>query len=309
MTTIDFNSLMNEAGEGFQPVPAGPYTVRVEKTEPTSSSTNKPMIRATLRIVGGPHDGRMLFDQYTISAGSPKALGFFFDNMAALGLPREFFSSNPPLPQVAQALVGRMANVQVGMKVYQGIDRNEVKNYRPAQGGVPVGAGPMPIAPGGMPGVPMPGQMPQAPQVQQQMPMQQAPAPQPMQQMPPQQPQYAPQPQPQQMPPQQQQYTPQPPPAPEYQQPQPQYAPAPEQQYVPPAQMPDQLPLTQYEQELGVQLPQQPQAFPQAPVQQAPAEQPMWQPSPGPDGVQPQQPVPPPAGVMPPMPQVPGRSI
>ena len=67
MTTIDFNQLMTDAGEGFQPVPNGPYNVEVSKSEATTTSEatgRKPMIRVNLRIVDGPHAGRILFDQF-----------------------------------------------------------------------------------------------------------------------------------------------------------------------------------------------------------------------------------------------------
>lgn len=267
MTTIDFNALMEEAGEGFQPIPPGPYTVEVCKAELTTSSTQKPMIRAQLKILGGPHNGRIVFDQYTLSAGNPRALGFYFDTMAALGLNREYFASNPSMEAVAQTLLGRQCNVQVSMKQYQGVDRNEVKNYRPVQGGAPV-------AQASMVGVPqMGGAMPMAPGqgVPQMAPQQQMPQ---MQQMPPQQPQPMPQMQPQ---------------------PQPQQMPQEWPQQV--AQTPEQQP-----QPMPVQQPAQPQA--EAPMWQ-PTAGPDQQPQQAPQ--QYQQPVPqPPAGGAPPMPQVPG---
>jgi hypothetical protein len=126
---------MKEAGEGFQPVPSGPYNVQVSKAEATTSSTSKPMIKVQLRIVGGPHDGRLLFDQYVITAGNPNALSFFFEHMAAFGLDRTYFASNPPLEQVAAALMGRQVAVSVGIKPFKGSDRNEVQAYSPITGG------------------------------------------------------------------------------------------------------------------------------------------------------------------------------
>jgi hypothetical protein len=198
MTSIDFNALMEEAGEGFQPIPPGPYTVEVAKAEAVTSSTQKPMIRAQLRILGGPHNGRIVFDQYTVSAGSPRALGFFFDTMAAFGLDRQYFAANPPMEQVAQILLGRSCNVTVAMKQYQGIDRNEVKNYRPISGGQAPAAAPVQ-------GVPQMGGAAPIAQGIPQVPQQPQPQPQPVPQQPQPQPQPVPQqPQPQPVPPQQQ---------------------------------------------------------------------------------------------------------
>jgi len=170
MTTIDFNALMKNAGEGFQPVPTGPYNAQVAKTEATMSSTGKPMIKVQLQIIGGPHDGRRLFDQFVISADSPNALNFFFEHMASFGLDRSFFASNPTMEVVAATLMGRQILVSVGIKQYKGADRNEVQAYRPitggqiggVTGGVP-GFGPGTAAPQAAPIAPPPVVAPIAP--------------------------------------------------------------------------------------------------------------------------------------------------
>jgi hypothetical protein len=135
MTTIDFQQLMKDAGEGFQPVPTGPYNAEVAKAEAVMSSTNKPMIKVQLRIIGGPNEGRLLFDQFVITAGNPNALSFFFEHMAAFGLDRAWFAQNPPLETVAATLMGRQVMVAVGIKQFKGADRNEVQSYKPITGG------------------------------------------------------------------------------------------------------------------------------------------------------------------------------
>ena len=321
---INFNQLMAEAGEGFSPIPPGPYTVECEKAEATKSSTSKPQIRVTLRVLGGDHNGRKLFDQFTLTAGNPAALGFFFDNMAAFGLDRSFFSQlqmNDPMPYVAQMLLGRQCNIAVGIEPYQGVDRNKVKQYRPIAGG----QAPAPMAQqAGVPGYApapamgaMPVAQPQAPQPQ--FPPQQPPAGFPPQQpyapqvpqppVAPQPPQMQPAPQEQQAPWQQQaaeypqQYAPQP--AQQYQQPQPPEQPQ-YQQPQPPAQI---TPPVQPQQTYAPVPPGQQQAQPEA--------APMWQPSGPPPGYvdpgaqpqpQPAGPPPMPQGV-PPMPGVPGQGI
>lgn len=135
MTTIDFGKLMQDAGEGFQPVPSGPYNVQVVKSTAVTSSTNKPMIKVQLQIMGGPHDGRRLFDQFVITADNPNALSFFFEHMAAFGLDRAWFAQNPSMEVVASTLMNRQAMVSVGVKEFKGSDRNEVQAYRPISGG------------------------------------------------------------------------------------------------------------------------------------------------------------------------------
>ena len=327
---INFQQLMAEAGEGFQPIPAGPYSVECEKAEATrSKSAQAPQVRVTLRILGGAHNGRKLFDQFTIMAGNPVVLGFFFDNMAAFGLDRSFFAQltmADPMPYVAQMLLGRQANVTVVVEPYQGVDRNKVKTYRPIQGGQPAMQGTMP----GMPAmIPQPGQftgaMPVAPQPQftpqgpppgfppQPPYVPQQPQP-PMAPQPPQMPQGVPTPPAPQVPLVQEQ-------APWQQQPAAQYAPPPEQQYQQPQPQPQYAP-----QPIPI-APGEQQAQPQqAPVWQPQPEQqgaPTWQPSGPPPGYvdpnQPQQAPPqpqpqpqyqqPPQAPPPGVPPMPGRSI
>ena len=142
MTTIDFNKLMADAGEGFQPVPPGPYHVEVSKSEATQSSTRKPQLKLQYRILDGAHAGRILFDTETISAENADSLRFFFDHMAALGLDRAYFAANPPMPSVAAALMGRRALVNVGIRNdnTQWSGRNQITgvNSPPMGQGAPV---------------------------------------------------------------------------------------------------------------------------------------------------------------------------
>lgn len=151
MTDINFGQLMEQASAGFEPVPDDTYDVEVIKTEAVTSSTGKPMIKVQHQICGGPHNGRKLFDQFVISADNPNALGFFFEHMLAFGLDKAFFASNPPLSQVAQALMGRRAKAKVGSRTWQGREQNDVQGYTPS-GNPQIGGAPL-----GGPSIPGPG--------------------------------------------------------------------------------------------------------------------------------------------------------
>ena len=143
MTVIDFGALMKEAGDGFGAVPEGPYHIEIAKSEATTSSNNNPMIKVQLRIIGGPHAGRLLFDQHVLAAGSPNSLKIFFEKMAALGLSTEFFLANPPFETVASSLMGKQALVTVSIKTEgQYAGRNEVTKYAPPPMGQMGGAMP-----------------------------------------------------------------------------------------------------------------------------------------------------------------------
>lgn len=156
MSEIDWASLRKTAEDGTRPVPDGTYDVEVETATATTSSTGKPMIKLVLRIVTGPHATRQVFTQITLSADSAFSLAIFFRHMEAFGLGKDFFAGNPPMAQVAEALRGRTVRVDVGSRTFQGVERNEIKDYLPGGVGTP-GFNPLasPVAsvPGVVPGL------------------------------------------------------------------------------------------------------------------------------------------------------------
>jgi hypothetical protein len=146
MADIPWDELMDAAeGSDFAPVPQSDYDVKISATEATTSSTDKPMWKITADIESGPHEGRKLFTQQTLTMDNPNALNIFFRQMAAAGLTSEFFKTKPNNQQIADALLGRRFRAKVIIKEYQGLPRNEIKAWNP-----PAGAG-------GAPGGPPPG--------------------------------------------------------------------------------------------------------------------------------------------------------
>lgn len=169
---IDWASLSKQAAAAFDPVPAGDYNATITECTATTASTGKPMLKAKFRINGGPHDGRIVFNNFTITADNPNAMGFFFRHMKALGLDADFFATSPSMPKVADAMAGRPATITVGIRQYQGQDQNELKTIKPggsgpvgllgagtalpgsSPAGIPTGS---PVASGGIPsGTPVP---------------------------------------------------------------------------------------------------------------------------------------------------------
>jgi len=118
----------------------GDFPVVVTSATASQSSTGKPMIKATLKIESGTFAGRTLFNNFNVTADNPSAMRIFFGQMSVLGLNTAFWNSNPTLEQVAAALVGRRAVVTVGSRQWQGTDREQIENWKPAVGG-PGGGG------------------------------------------------------------------------------------------------------------------------------------------------------------------------
>jgi hypothetical protein len=158
MADIPWDELMDAAGDSdFAPIPQSDYNVKIVETEATTSSTSKPMWKIVAEVIGGPHEGRKLWTQQTLTMDNPNALNMFFRQMAAAGLTAEFFKTKPSNQLIADALLGRTFRAKVIISEYQGSPRNEIKNWSPAAGGMGAPGGPPPPpAAGGAPGGPPP---------------------------------------------------------------------------------------------------------------------------------------------------------
>jgi Protein of unknown function (DUF669) len=158
MADIPWDDLMDAAeGSDYAPIPQSDYDVKIVDTEATKSSTDKPMWKITAEVLNGPHAGRKLFTQQTLTMDSPDALNMFFRQMAAAGLTGEFFKTKPSNERIAEALLGRQFRAKVTIREWQGVPRNNIKQWNPigAGGGAP-GGPPPPPATGAAPGGPPP---------------------------------------------------------------------------------------------------------------------------------------------------------
>lgn len=137
--------------------------VIVEATAQKTSNGDKDMIKWKAKVETGPYAGRPLWGNFTISPESPGAMRILFAHWAALGIDGAYFQANPnaPVAQIAQALIGRKAVATIGVRQWQGSDREEVQGWKPPTiggqatgvvGGLPGLPGGTPV--GGLPGVP-----------------------------------------------------------------------------------------------------------------------------------------------------------
>ena len=150
--TINWGQLMKESGGAAEPLPNGDYDCKVTRAEAAKTSNGKLMFKLTFEVIAGPHTRRKIWGNQTVSPENPTALGIFFSQMKALGLDANFFGAQPSPGQVAGAMEGRFARVNVGQRTWQGQLRNEVKSIKPAvitsdQGfAAPQVAAPAPVA-------------------------------------------------------------------------------------------------------------------------------------------------------------------
>ena len=152
MSSLNWSDLIKDAGEttSYEPLPDGDYELKVIESKAKSTQSGKTMFSITTEVQGGPHAKRRVWDNLTVSPENPKALAIFFSKMEALGLPRDYFNSNPSNAQIEQALVGRSFRGALGKKTYNGNVSNEITKYFRLIAESPAGA-PVPPAPAAAP--------------------------------------------------------------------------------------------------------------------------------------------------------------
>lgn len=131
--TIVWSQLAEQAGDvatSFEALPSGVYTLEVVDSTFKETSTGKKAWNIQTKVLDeGQYKNRRLFDYVVLTTDNAQALGFFFQKMSVMGLPKSYFSSNPSDDQIAQALIGRKFTAKIGIRKYKGEDQNEFKNY------------------------------------------------------------------------------------------------------------------------------------------------------------------------------------
>jgi hypothetical protein len=135
--SINFAQLYENSGGPYEPVPKNEYEVVIDSCEVGKSSTDKLMYKLKYKIVGGPQNGRTVYNNITLTTDKPNALKMFFTQMKAMGLPNEYWASNPSPDTVAAALVGRQCRIIVDHREWNGEMREDVKGIKPSLGGGP----------------------------------------------------------------------------------------------------------------------------------------------------------------------------
>ena len=152
--------LADQAGDtSFTALPEADYDLRIiESKAVNTAKTGKTMFKITTEVTSGPYAKRRIWHNLVVSPENPIALNIFFRQMAAIGIAKEYFATNPSDHNVAAELVGKEFRAQVIIKQYQGDDRNEIKQISRLSRTETSTAGPPPA-----PAAPSPASAPPAP--------------------------------------------------------------------------------------------------------------------------------------------------
>jgi hypothetical protein len=102
----------------------------VKKAKGGKTSNGKMRVEATFAIVGGPQDGKTVWNQFVVSPENGQALGFFFRHMAVLGLAPSWFAGrqldDSTMAAISEAITGARARIKVTIGKVNGADRNNI---------------------------------------------------------------------------------------------------------------------------------------------------------------------------------------
>lgn len=135
MTTVDWKKLRDDATTILE----GDFAIVITDVKVGESQTKKAMLKCVLTVESGPYAGRKVYHNFTISPESQPAMGMFFRALTTLGLGDAFFAQNPSMESIAQALMGKRANVTIEKREWQGQERENIKSWsEPTGTGAPV---------------------------------------------------------------------------------------------------------------------------------------------------------------------------
>lgn len=137
MGSATYGDLLKAADdEGLSVCPPGTYDVKVYKAEAGTTSKGNKMFTLVYEIVAGPNAGRRVKNWMAMTPDYPGLLKKWFREMAAMGLPREYWESEPADGKVCADLTNRMCRIEVGVrKDRDGEDTEDIKKIMPPVGG------------------------------------------------------------------------------------------------------------------------------------------------------------------------------
>jgi hypothetical protein len=137
MAEFTFGNLIESAAEaGYGPdeiLTPGTYEADVVLANAKRSSSGKAGWGVKFKVVGGPHDGAGVWNNFYLSPESPAALSIFFRDLASLGVTSEFLNGLNPendtdCEKIAEAIsdAGRAVKIKVKTGEWNGEAKNEV---------------------------------------------------------------------------------------------------------------------------------------------------------------------------------------
>lgn len=181
MPTKPWSAKIAEAQKApsFKELDEGTYNFVINDAGKVGEYNGVEQISINPSVESGPRTGSRLFHNFNFPDDNPQVLRIVFEQFQALGLGDEYFTSEPSMEQVAQALKGRRFTADV---VHSKSNRDpsktfvNLRNFKPSVSPSTISGPAGPAGPSAGPAGPMGGPGMGAPAPQAQAPQPQAPA-------------------------------------------------------------------------------------------------------------------------------------
>ena len=139
MSTIDWDQVIDDAEEAFQPLPTGQTDFQIVMASAgLTNDKQKDQITFTAKVITGPSVGRTTIANLTFSEDNPKAMHYLLKKLTVLGVSLAYLKEHRPLPaQIAEMIIGEAFTADVTHRIWQGQPRDNIDNYEEYTGTIP----------------------------------------------------------------------------------------------------------------------------------------------------------------------------
>lgn len=143
MPVTNWSQMLNEAStvesKGvFKPLKPGVYPFVIKEAPVVGKTgTGKDKITINPAVESGEQAGQRVFHDFIIPTDNATSMRIFFDQMTAIGIPEDFFRSEPTNELIAQQLHGKRFVAEASHREYNQKTYVDLKKFMPAAGPAP----------------------------------------------------------------------------------------------------------------------------------------------------------------------------
>jgi hypothetical protein len=167
---IDWNKELDKVDEATRPIAEGEHTFKIIDATATVSSTGNRMIRTTVKVEEpDPDAGKTAIVNLVFTFDNPRGMKMTIRRLKNIGVSEESLKAeNLTIEQIAQRIVGQVAQGKVAHREWNGEMQNDVDFVKSGVSGVPSAPSPSlptPPTPSAPPAPPTSDDTPPAPQL------------------------------------------------------------------------------------------------------------------------------------------------
>lgn len=108
----------------------GRYKLEATRANTGTTKDGKPKIGVLWKSLEGPSAGQSKWENISVNPESKVSVSIFINKLLSFGLTRELLAENPPLEQVAEMLVGTVAQVDVSSETWKSDSSKKSQKFK-----------------------------------------------------------------------------------------------------------------------------------------------------------------------------------